>query len=301
MDLIKTIVISAIMLLVGLLMDLLPGLILILAPFLLLPAVYLFCKDKRGFYLMSGIVITISLIAFDLFALQVIIGTLLAGYLIGRLLEARASKEYMLFALTTFLSLYSLASIIFMQLMDLMPTTKEWFSNIKDSYMTMVEAELGKDNISRENIQLFNTALDQLQLQVPGVIVLLAFLLSLISLLIVMPLLRNLKIAVPEFRPLYFWRVPKTALYIYVIAVLIKLFLSPEDVVLLGIVTNLQYVLEWIIFIQGISLISFFIKVKRTPVIINILMFIFAFIMAPVTQLLGMLDLIINVKARIKL
>ncbi len=130
---------------------------------------------------------------------------------------------------------------------------------------------------------------------------LLIFLLSLISLLIAMPILRKFKVAAPNFRPLYFWRVPKSVLYLYVIAVLIKLLLTPEDVILLGIVTNLQYVLEWIIFIQGISLISFFIKVKRTPTIINVLMFIFAFIMAPITQLLGMLDLIINVKARIKL
>ncbi|WP_170234552.1 DUF2232 domain-containing protein [Macrococcus equipercicus] len=289
------------MLLIALLMNALPALILITAPFLLIPGVYLYYKDKLGFYVMSGIVLIISLVMLKLFALQVIIGVLLSSYLIGQLLETRASKETMLFALTALLSFYTLLSIISMQLLNLLPTTKQWFAAVKDSYMTMVETELSKDNISWENIALFNSALDQMQLQVPGLIVLLIFLLSLVSLLIALPLLRSFKIATPNFRPLYFWRVPKIALYIYVIAVVIKLFLTPEDVVLLGIVTNLQYVLEWIIFIQGISLISFYVKVKRTPLIINLLMFIFAFIMAPITQLLGMLDLIINLKARIKL
>ncbi|KAA1039528.1 DUF2232 domain-containing protein [Macrococcus equipercicus] len=301
LDLIKTLAISAIMLLIALLMNALPALILITAPFLLIPGVYLYYKDKLGFYVMSGIVLIISLVMLKLFALQVIIGVLLSSYLIGQLLETRASKETMLFALTALLSFYTLLSIISMQLLNLLPTTKQWFAAVKDSYMTMVETELSKDNISWENIALFNSALDQMQLQVPGLIVLLIFLLSLVSLLIALPLLRSFKIATPNFRPLYFWRVPKIALYIYVIAVVIKLFLTPEDVVLLGIVTNLQYVLEWIIFIQGISLISFYVKVKRTPLIINLLMFIFAFIMAPITQLLGMLDLIINLKARIKL
>ncbi|UTH13812.1 DUF2232 domain-containing protein [Macrococcus equipercicus] len=282
-------------------MNALPALILITAPFLLIPGVYLYYKDKRGFYVMSGIVLIISLVMLKLFALQVIIGVMLSSYLIGQLLETRSSKETMLFALTALLSFYTLLSIISMQLLNLLPTTKQWFAAVKDSYMTMVETELSKDNISWENIALFNSALDQMQLQVPGLIVLLIFLLSLVSLLIALPLLRSFKIATPNFRPLYFWRVPKIALYIYVIAVVIKLFLTPEDVVLLGIVTNLQYVLEWIIFIQGISLISFYVKVKRTPLIINLLMFIFAFIMAPITQLLGMLDLIINLKARIKL
>ncbi|WP_302054857.1 DUF2232 domain-containing protein [Macrococcus equipercicus] len=289
------------MLLIALLMNALPALILITAPFLLIPGVYLYYKDKRGFYVMSGIVLIISLVMLKLFALQVIIGVMLSSYLIGQLLETRSSKETMLFALTALLSFYTLLSIISMQLLNLLPTTKQWFAAVKDSYMTMVETELSKDNISWENIALFNSALDQMQLQVPGLIVLLIFLLSLVSLLIALPLLRSFKIATPNFRPLYFWRVPKIALYIYVIAVVIKLFLTPEDVVLLGIVTNLQYVLEWIIFIQGISLISFYVKVKRTPLIINLLMFIFAFIMAPITQLLGMLDLIINLKARIKL
>lgn len=301
LDLIKTSIISAVMLVVTLLIHAVPALILITAPFLLIPGVYLCYKDKHGFYVMSGIVLIISLIFLNLFALQVMIGVLLSSYLIGLLLQSRASKEYMLFALTVLLSFYALISIIFMQLMELLPTTKEWFTDVKDSYMALVEAELGKENISQENINLFFTALDQMQLQVPGLIVLLIFLLSLISLLIAMPILRKFKVAAPNFRPLYFWRVPKSVLYLYVIAVLIKLLLTPEDVILLGIVTNLQYVLEWIIFIQGISLISFFIKVKRTPTIINVLMFIFAFIMAPITQLLGMLDLIINVKARIKL
>lgn len=301
LDLIKTLAISAIMLLIALLMNALPALILITAPFLLIPGVYLYYKDKRGFYVMSGIVLIISLVMLKLFALQVIIGVMLSSYLIGQLLETRSSKETMLFALTALLSFYTLLSIISMQLLNLLPTTKQWFAAVKDSYMTMVETELSKDNISWENIALFNSALDQMQLQVPGLIVLLIFLLSLVSLLIALPLLRSFKIATPNFRPLYFWRVPKIALYIYVIAVVIKLFLTPEDVVLLGIVTNLQYVLEWIIFIQGISLISFYVKVKRTPLIINLLMFIFAFIMAPITQLLGMLDLIINLKARIKL
>lgn len=299
-DWIKTLVMTIIMLIAVLILDFVPALLLFIAPFMLIPA-YLYIKNRPGFYVMSAFVIIVSLFVAHIFTVEVVVAMLLASYITGTLLQLKASKEMMLFILTTALSMYTLLTIILFQLTDMMPTTVKWFSDLKQSYKVLMENEVGKDSLSADNLQLFYTSIDQLQLQVPGMIVFAIFLLVLLSLLIAMPLLRNFKIATPDFRPLYLWHIPKSVFYLYLIAVITKLFLTADQVVPLGIVTNLQYVLEWIIFIQGLSVVSFFLKVKKTNTAVQILIYIFAFIMAPVTQLIGMIDMIINLKARIKL
>ena len=73
-----------------------------------------------------------------------------------------------------------------------------------------------------------------------------------------------------------------------------------DSVVTYGIVTNLRYVLEWIIFIQGLSLASYFVKMKKSPIFFKVIMFVLAFMMMPVTQIFGMLDMMLNIKSRIK-
>ncbi|ULG71959.1 DUF2232 domain-containing protein [Macrococcus brunensis] len=299
-DFLKTGIITLILLLMTLLIHAAPGVIILLAPFSLIPGVYLYMKSKPSFYVMAGIVTLILMIFTSIVAFQIVLAILVMSYVLGYLLTQRASREAMLFIMTTLLSMYTLISVIFLQLADLAPTTKTWFSDLKNTYFTLVKSEIEAGNVTKENVALFNTALDAMQIQVPGLIVFNLFLLILLTLVITLPILRSFKIATPNFRPLYFWNMPKMALYLYFIVSIISWFVAPEDVVLLGIVLNLKYVLEWIMFIQGLSLLSFFLKVKRIPTVFGVLLFIMAFLMAPVTQLFGVLDLIFRMKTKIK-
>ncbi|GGB09511.1 membrane protein [Macrococcus hajekii] len=299
-DFLKTSIITLILLAIAFLINVGPGLIILIAPFSLIPGTYLYMKSRPSFYVMAAIVTLISMIFMTIVAFQMILAILIMSYILGYLLTSRVSRELMLFTMTALLSMYVLLSIIFLQLTDMMPTTKKWFGELKEVYETLAKSEIENGNITRENVTLFNSALDAMQLQVPGLIIFNLFLLILLTLVITLPLLRKLKVATPNFRPLYLWQMPKIALYLYFAASITGWFLSPEDVVLLGIVVNLKYVLEWIMFIQGLSLLSFFLKVKRMPSFVKVLLFVLAFLMAPVTQFFGILDLIFRIKTRIK-
>ncbi|TDM02182.1 DUF2232 domain-containing protein [Macrococcus carouselicus] len=299
-DLLKTSVTTLILLAVTLLIHIVPGLIILLAPFSLIPGTYLYMKSRPSFYVMTAMITVVSMIFTSIIAFQLILAILVMSYVLGYLLAGRASREIMLFIMTVLLSMYTLLSIIFLQLAGMMPTTKEWFSELKETYGMLVKNELEAGTVTKESVALFNSSLDAMQIQVPGLIVLSLFLLILLTLVITLPLLRKFKIATPNFRPLYFWEFPKIALYLYFAVSIISWFLTPGDVVLLGIVANLKYVLEWIMFIQGLSLLSFLLKIKRIPAAFGVLLFILAFLLAPVTQLFGVLDLILRMKTKIK-
>lgn len=297
-DLSKTIVVTMIMLMVTLLINFLPFMAFIIAPFLLIPTVYLFCKSRNGFYIMSLIVILIT-IFMSIFTMQVIMGSIFAGYIIGQLLMERTSKERMLYILTVFYSIYTLVSIIFLQLTDYLPKVQTWFNPTIDIYNEYLSKGVKEGAIPAYQLEMFNTSMNEVIKQVPGIVILSLFLLALLQLVITLPALRQFKIATPNFRSLYTWQMPKVLLIIYLFVLLAHFGISETDYVPLGIVINLRYVLEWMLFIQGLSLYSYFIKMRKIHPIVKVFIFFIAFLYAPITQLFGIIDLMVNLKKRV--
>lgn len=297
-DLSKTIVVTMIMMMVTLLINFLPFMAFIIAPFLLIPTVYLFCKSRNGFYTMSLIVILIT-IFMSIFTMQIIMGSIFAGYIIGQLLIERTSKERMLYILTVFYSIYTLVSIIFLQLTDYLPKVQTWFKPTIDIYNEYLSKGVKEGTMPAYQLEMFNTSMNEVVKQVPGIVILSLFLLALLQLVITLPALRQFKIATPNFRPLYTWQMPKVLLIIYLFVLLAHFGISETDYVPLGIVINLRYVLEWMLFIQGLSLYSYFIKMRKIHPIVKAFIFFIAFLYAPITQLFGIIDLMVNLKKRI--
>ncbi|QNR06719.1 DUF2232 domain-containing protein [Macrococcoides canis] len=298
-DIRKTIVTSIIMLVATAIMHFVPGLFLFIVPFLLIPAVTLYYHSKESYYAMS-FVILIAVIFTSIFTMQIMLSIIFGGFIVGQLLKEKASKERVLYILTVFYTIFSLIAIIILQMAGIVPKMADIFAPATDAYYNLLMAEVEKGTVTKEYANLFLTSMDALVLQIPGLLILFLFILSLIQVSITFPSIRKFKVSTPNFRPLYMWRIPKVVLYLYFLTLFTTLFLTDTDVVLLGIVTNFKYVLEWIIFIQGLSLFSFFIKVRRTHPALNILIYIFAFIFSPVTQIFGMIDMILNLKSNIK-
>ena len=298
-DIRKTIVTSIIMLVATAIMHFVPGLFLFIVPFLLIPAVTLYYHSTESYYAMS-FVILIAVIFTSIFTMQIMLSIIFGGYIVGQLLKEKASKERVLYILTVFYTIFSLIAIIILQMAGIVPKMADIFAPATDAYYNLLMAEVEKGTVTKEYANLFLTSMDALVLQIPGLLILFLFILSLIQVSITFPFIRKFKVSTPNFRPLYMWRIPKVVLYLYFLTLFTTLFLTDTDVVLLGIVTNFKYVLEWIIFIQGLSLFSFFIKVRRTHPVLTILIYIFAFIFSPVTQIFGMIDMILNLKSNIK-
>ncbi|WP_414050696.1 DUF2232 domain-containing protein [Macrococcus animalis] len=297
-DLSKTVIITTIMLVLTLIINFLPALVIFIAPFLLVPTVYLYCKSRNGFYIMSLIVILVTVLM-SIFTMQIIMGAIFAGYIIGQLLIERASKERMLYILTIFYSIYTLVSIIFLQVTDFLPKVQSWFKPTIDVYNDYLSKGIKEGTIQNYQLEMFNTSMNEVIKQVPGIVVLFLFLLVLLQLVITMPLLRQFKITTPNFRPLFTWQMPKSILIVYLIVLLAHFGVSETDYVPLGIVINLRYVLEWLLFIQGLSLYSYFTRMRKTHPILTVFIFFIAFIYAPITQLFGIIDLMVNLKKRV--
>lgn len=299
-DIIKVFLISLIMLIFGVVINIAPILIIILAPFMMIPGAYLYLKSRHSFYAMGVVVTIVTLLSLSLLTLQIIIAALVASFIIGRLIVERASRELMYYVITAFLSLYTLLSVIFLQIAKLLPTTDVWAKNINAYYEIIMAPELKKGTITQDTLTMFQDSIYQLQLLIPGVVVFSIFLLVLLAVNLTLVILRKLKLPTPKRIPLYLWNIPKIVLYLYFISAIVGWLVPRDSVVTYGIVTNLRYVLEWIIFIQGLSLASYFVKMKKSPIFFKVIMFVLAFMMMPVTQIFGMLDMMLNIKSRIK-
>lgn len=297
-DIRKTIIITLIMLLLTLIINFIPPLVFLIAPFMLIPTVYIYSKSIRSYYVMSGIMIAVS-IFMSIFTMQIVMASIFGGYIVGQLLIERVSKERMLYILTIFYSIYTLVSIIFLQITDYLPKVSSWFQPSIQMYNDILDKSVEDGSISNAQLEMFHTSMDTIIKQVPGIIILALFLLALIQLLITLPLLRKYKIATPNFIPLYRWQMPKSILIIYLITLLTHFSISEMDYIPLGIVTNLRYVLEWLLFIQGISLFSYFMRARQTHILLNLFIYFMAFIYAPITQLFGIIDLMVNLKKRV--
>lgn len=297
-DLSKTVIVTIIMVMLTLLINFLPFMALFIASFLLIPTVYLYCKSRNGFYIMSLIVILIT-IFMSIFTMQVIMGSIFAGYIIGQLLIERTSKERMLYILTVFYSIYALISIIFLQVTDYLPKVKTWFKPTIDIYNEYLSKGVKEGTIPAYQLEMFNTSMNEVIKQVPGIVILSLFLLALLQLVITLPTLRQFKIATPNFKPLYTWQLPKVLLIIYLFVLLAHFGITETDYIPLGIVINLRYVLEWMLFIQGLSLYHYFVKMRKIHPIVKAFIFFMAFLYAPITQLFGIIDLMVNLKKRV--
>ena len=70
-----------------------------------------------------------------------------------------------------------------------------------------------------------------------------------------------------------------------------------------SIVLNFQVVLSLCMYIQGLSVIHFFGKARSMPLAVTILLMVIGTLisaMAPIVVLIGMADMMLNLKARIK-
>ena len=63
---------------------------------------------------------------------------------------------------------------------------------------------------------------------------------------------------------------------------------------------NFQIVLGFLLVIQGLSFIHYFTTIKRMPVAVSVIFIVLGIIFYPMTRLIGLLDLGLNLKSMIK-
>ncbi|MBO3063809.1 DUF2232 domain-containing protein [Mammaliicoccus fleurettii] len=296
-DIKATIIATLVLVLSVIVMSLVPYLAIIILPFITIPGTILWYRSKPSFFVTVVVTLCATVLFNNVFLLTVMTLMIFMSVFIGQLLVERTSKERILYLVTTFMSILTIGSVLILQITGNLPLTSKFFSQYHDVLISYFE--MG-GNLTTEIEETLQTSLEILQASIPGYIVLWVFLLVFVNLLVTFPILRKFKVATPVFRPLFMWQINRSVAFVFVITVLISLFVTKENVVMYGIVTNLQFVLEWVIFIQALSLFHLFVKVKKLPVVVGVLIFVLAFVFKPFAYLFGLMDIWFNLKQRIK-
>lgn len=296
-DVKATIISVALLVLGAAIMNYVPYLAILILPFMTIPGTVLWYRSKPSFFVTVVVAVCITVLFNNIYLLTTMVLVIFMSAFISQLLVEHTSKERILYILTVLMSILTIGSVLILQITGILPLTSDIFTRYHDVLVSYFE--MG-GNFSTDVEEALQASITVLQTSISGYMVLWVFLFVLLNIVITFPILRKFKIATPIFKPLYTWQINRSVAFVYVLVVLTSLFITIDDVVPYGIVTNLQYVLEWVIFIQALSLFHLFIKVKKLPVILAIIIFVLAFMFKPITYLFGLIDIWFNLKQRIK-
>lgn len=273
----------------------------ILALFATIPGIVLWNKSKASYGITAVAAVILSTLLGNTFVLSAIIAILFMSFVIGQLLIERTPKEGILYITTTFISLIAISGFMVLQYLKVIPTAEKLIEPLKTLFIDAVQQAtmfkaLGEDK------QIVEEGFRLLSVQLPAYAVIAIFIFVLINLLITFPLVRKFKVATPVFKPLYAWQMRRSLIWVYFF-VLIGMMFAMEPSPFQTIVLNFRLVLELVMYIQGLSLIHYFGKVKRMPQSGSVGLMVLGTVMTPllpIVSLLGMLDLGINLKRMIK-
>lgn len=151
---------------------------------------------------------------------------------------------------------------------------------------------------------LYQNYINYLGVLAPSLIVVVGVINSLIVAIISLPLLRRFGVEAPEWVPFKRWRVPKSVIWIYLIALLlIQTGIAGSETPLFTISVNFSFVMQLLLAIQGLSFIFFFAALRHFPGIIPIMIavavVIFSVLLLQLVTLLGIIDLGFDLRKRL--
>jgi|GEM_PF-4866123 len=159
--------------------------------------------------------------------------------------------------------------------------------------------------LDENQISLYKEYITYITSGFPALMITVAMVLTALHHMVQWRVLRRLKYEVDSLPPFRDWIFPKTILWYYLISMLLIFlgFMDPESS-LFPIIFNLHYILEFVMFLQGLAVISYFSYHKRMSVLLPVLTVILAFLIPPIilmiVRLVGIFELGFGVRSRIK-
>ncbi|MCO4325487.1 DUF2232 domain-containing protein [Staphylococcus agnetis] len=283
------------LILVALVMHFIPILGVIVIFFAPLPGIILWYRSKYSFGIAALVSIMVATITGSLFVQTFMIILLLASLIISQLLLIKASKERILYVVSFVTSLVTLGVMIFLQSIKKLPYAHE----LIEPYKIVVDETIRMQNLDAQSAKILEASVQQMAVQMPSFIVISITLFFMLSLLIMFPILRQFKVATPVYRPLYLWQLRKSIFIIYAIALLVSIVTEPSTTAN-SISQNFIIVLGFLLVIQGLSFIHYACSIKKFPIGVSVLLIIIGIIAYPLTRLIGLLDLGLNLKSMLK-
>ncbi|MBY4603097.1 MULTISPECIES: YybS family protein [Bacillus] len=185
--------------------------------------------------------------------------------------------------------------------------------NIIDEAMTQYRQSLdivetvlkqsGNAEQLEKQLKLMEEQLGIVQYLFPTAIVMVGAIFSFLSYLIAKPLLRRFSPDIPNLKPFRELKFPQSVVVLYLMIVILSFLPLEKGQMLYSIALNGEFILGFLIFIQGLSFIFFYCHKKQYPkaaaVIAVILGFIHPIFMAAI-RILGVIDMGFNIRNKVK-
>lgn len=282
-----------------------PGLGLIANFFVALPFLFFGAKHdvkSTAVFTVAGVLLSMILGSFLAIPIALAYGT--TGAVMGYMIRVGKSRfaSFMAGSVVFLINLvlqYALSVVLFK--INFIDELMETFRLSIDQSIKMLE-QFGQTP-DEKMIQQFEAMVDLMETLVPSMFVMASFLLVFIIQLASFPLLKRFGIKVPQWRPFRELSLPKSILWYYLLTMIIGILLQPEQgTYWYWVITNLSFILQMLMVLQGLSFIFYITHAKgypkAVPIVALVLVFLLPFVLY-IVRILGIIDLGFDLRKRL--
>ncbi|MGE6257616.1 YybS family protein [Heyndrickxia sporothermodurans] len=274
--------------------------LILLTPFIIFSAKY---SLKYSIVLLFGSIIISFLVGtFLLIPVAIAYGT--TGIVIGYCIQRKKSKLTIYIAASLVFLLNTIVQYVVSIAFFKMDVLKDSIQFVRESMeKSMKIMDTFEKGYSDQMMDQFNMLVNSLTTLLPSLLLVTSFLVVWILLSINLPIAKRFQIEVPKWGSFRDLQIPKSVLWYYLITIVLTIILKPvqgtfENTAL----SNLNFIFQLLILLQGFSFLYFFSHEKKWPKAIPILLIIFSFLLLPlqyIIRILGIMDLGFNLRQMI--
>ncbi|MGG0668935.1 DUF2232 domain-containing protein [Lederbergia citrisecunda] len=222
----------------------------------------------------------------------------LLAFLIAESVMLGKSKLYTfmasgLFFIVIGVLVYLIAALVFeVNAIDsLMAMLKESETQFKASLESLGALPESYEKIVEEAFTMYRSA-------IPALFIMSVYVFTFIMAIPNFELLRRLGHEVPKFPPFREMRLPVITIFIYGLIIILPwmMEMKPDSSAYL-LYVNATLILRFLLLLQGVALVHYFMYKMKLPTVVTVLSTIFALLFSPITTLLGILDIGVNIRA----
>lgn len=193
-----------------------------------------------------------------------------------------------------------IVSILFFEINIFAELIEEFKTSLNETVQLF--STLGQD-IPEELLQQFNQQIELLGYLLPSIFVISSFTMAIITHVVNRPLLKRLKLEIGSLKSFRDWRLPKSIIWYYLIAIILG-FMDVSEGSFLHIASlNMILTLQLLLLLQGFSFIFYYQHIKQLSKAIPIIAVVMAFLVPIFTEfirILGIIDLGFDLRGKLK-
>jgi uncharacterized protein YybS (DUF2232 family) len=204
------------------------------------------------------------------------------------------SQELTIFYVTSALMLGIIGGLNLLQGLGFIQPLSNIYLDFRNWYMEQIEM-YGTLASSTFDADLMRASMDQIFINLPAYVTVISFMLALYTVLMQRVLLKSSSIKLWNYRSFKDWAFPRFILYLFLILFIVS-FLTTEGTAAQSTIGNLLLVLEWALYLHGLSFSYFFFREKNLNMVLSVLLLIPLAILRPLTLLIGIFEMIFRLR-----